>query len=131
VDGSVAWTAMITGGIAIAMTVLRRDVYDGIYQNGPDVIFAGSIVPVGSAHAAGEGWRVTGRWPFASGCEHAELLCANCVMLRDGKPLSGPAPGVPLIQGFFLPARRWQIEDTWHAAGLRGTGSHHIALDKA
>jgi alkylation response protein AidB-like acyl-CoA dehydrogenase len=28
----------------------------------------------------------------------------------------------------FLPARYWQIEDTWHAFGLRTTGSHHIVL---
>ena len=28
----------------------------------------------------------------------------------------------------MLPAREWQIEDTWYVAGLKGTGSHHISL---
>ncbi len=32
------------------------------------------------------------------------------------------------MRGVFLPARDWQIEDTWYVAGLKGTGSHHIAL---
>jgi indole-3-acetate monooxygenase len=35
------------------------------------------------------------------------------------------------VRGFILPARDWQIEDTWHAAGLRGTGSHDIILNDA
>ena len=42
-------------------------------------------------------------------------------------PLAGE-DGAPLVRGFLLPARDWQIEDTWHVAGLKGTGSHHIAL---
>ena len=53
-----------------------------------------------------------------------------CVMTEGGKPLPGPAGegGPPLIRGFFLPACDWQIEDTWYVTGLKGTGSHHIAL---
>jgi alkylation response protein AidB-like acyl-CoA dehydrogenase len=30
-----------------------------------------------------------------------------------------------------LPAQDWKIEDSWHAAGLKGTGSHHIVLKDA
>ncbi|MEA2954971.1 MAG: hypothetical protein QOJ58_468 [Alphaproteobacteria bacterium] len=48
-------------------------------------------------------------------------------MTEDGKPLAGE-DGAPLVRGFLLPARDWRIEDTWHVAGLKGTGSHHIAL---
>jgi alkylation response protein AidB-like acyl-CoA dehydrogenase len=94
------------------------------------VIIAGSAQPAGTAEAAAGGWRVNGRWPFASGCQHAAWMFGFCVMTEDGKPLPGPAGegGPPLVQGFFLPARDWQIEDTWYVAGLKGTGSHHIAL---
>jgi alkylation response protein AidB-like acyl-CoA dehydrogenase len=51
-------------------------------------------------------------------------------MTEGGKPLPGPAGagGPPQVRGVVLPARDWQIEDTWHVAGLRGTGSHHILL---
>jgi alkylation response protein AidB-like acyl-CoA dehydrogenase len=48
-------------------------------------------------------------------------------MTEGGKPVLGEG-GRPLVRGVFLPARDWQIEDTWHVAGLKGTGSHHIAL---
>ncbi len=33
-----------------------------------------------------------------------------------------------MMRGFVMPASDWKIEDTWYAAGLKGTGSHHIAL---
>jgi alkylation response protein AidB-like acyl-CoA dehydrogenase len=51
-------------------------------------------------------------------------------MTEDGKPLPGD-DGQPWVRGILLPARDWQIEDTWHVMGLRGTGSHHIVLNNA
>jgi alkylation response protein AidB-like acyl-CoA dehydrogenase len=130
-DGSVGWTAMIGSSLATFVTLLPRETYDQIYRDGTDVIFAGSGQPLGTAEETGEGWRVSGRWPFASGCQHADWIIGFCIMTRDGKPLPGPTEGAPLVRGFILPAPHWQIEDTWHAAGLKGTGSHHIALSAA
>ena len=134
VDGSVGWTAMIGGGCAMFASLLPRNTYEEVYQNGPDVTIAGSAqVPTGTAEAVAGGWRVNGRWPFASGCQHADWMFGLCVVTEGGKPLPGPAGegGPPLLRGVFLPARDWQIEDTWYVAGLKGTGSHHIALRDA
>src|SRR6516165_1841700 len=130
IDGSVGWTAMIGGGCDMFASLLPRDTYEQVYQNGPDVIIAGTVQPAGRAEAVAGGWRVKGRWPFASGCQHADWMFGLCVMTEAGKPLAGPAGegGPPLVRGVFLPAREWYIEDTWYVAGLKGTGSHHIAL---
>jgi indole-3-acetate monooxygenase len=130
IDGSVGWTAIIGGGCDMFASLLPRDTYEQVYQSGPDVIIAGSSQPVGTAEAVAGGWRVNGRWPFASGCQHAEWMLGLCVMTEGGRPLPGPAGerGPSLVRGFFLPARDWQIEDTWYVAGLKGTGSHHITL---
>jgi alkylation response protein AidB-like acyl-CoA dehydrogenase len=43
----------------------------------------------------------------------------------DASPLTR---GMPPVRGFILPASEWTIEDTWHVAGLKGTGSNHISL---
>ena len=130
IEGSVGWTAMIGSGSAALATLLPRDAYEQVYNNGPDVLLAGSNQPTGTAEAVDGGWRVNGRWPFASGCQHADWLFGFCVMTRDREAVPGPASEEPrpLVRSFFLPARYWQIEDTWHVAGLKGTGSHHITL---
>lgn len=130
IDGSVGWTAMIGNGGGIIASRLRRETYDQVYRNGPDALLAGSMTPGGTAEAVPDGYRVSGRWPFASGCLHAEWMMGFCVMTKDGEPLAG-AGGMPLIRCVALPAGEWQIEDTWYASGLKGTGSHHIVLKDA
>lgn len=49
-------------------------------------------------------------------------------MMDGGSPIdSADGPG-PMIRGCLMPAERWEIKDTWYTFGLRGTGSHHVAL---
>jgi len=132
IDGSVGWCATIASGASIVAALLPRQTYEQMYRNGPDVILAGSAAtPGGTAEAATGGWRVKGRWPFASNCQHADWLAGLCVMKKAGKPLPGPAGenGPPMVRCFVLPAHEWQIEDTWHVAGLKGSGSHHISVE--
>jgi alkylation response protein AidB-like acyl-CoA dehydrogenase len=129
IDGSIGWNAMIGSGGAMFAPLLARDVYDDIYRAGPDLVFAGATQPAGAAEMIDGKWHVSGRWPFASGCESADWLMGLCIMKQDGKPLPGAAEGMPMIRGALLPASAWTIEDTWHVVGLRGTGSHHIVLD--
>ena len=130
IDGSIGWITIIGMGSAIFAPLVPREIYEHMYAKGPDVIFSGSVQPAGTAEAVDGGWRVTGRWPFASGCQHADWMFGLCIMSKDGKPLPGPAgdDGPPQTRVFALPASDWQIEDTWYVAGLRGTGSHHISL---
>ncbi len=131
IESSVGWVSMIATGSVTFLPLLPRAIFDHIYRDGPDVILAGSAHPAGTAEAVDGGWHVSGRWPFASGCQHADWLLGLCVMRKDGEPLPGPAEGVPLVRAFVWPARHWSIEDTWHVAGLKGTASHHIALGNA
>ncbi|TAI62757.1 acyl-CoA dehydrogenase family protein [Bradyrhizobium sp. Leo170] len=127
-DGSIGWIAMVAGGGSLFATWGARETYERIYRNGPDVPICGSAQPAGTAEPRAGGFRVSGRWPFASGCKHAEWMAGFCIMTdENGKPLAGPH-GQPVVRGFALPAQNWEIEDTWHAAGLKGTGSHHIVL---
>ena len=63
-----------------------RETFERVYRNGPDVILAGAIAPVGTAEATAGGFRVNGRWPFASGCQHADWMAGFCVMTEGGKP---------------------------------------------
>jgi alkylation response protein AidB-like acyl-CoA dehydrogenase len=130
IDGSVGWTVMIGCSSPIIYSRLPRKTFDLIYAPGPDVIQAGAVHAAGTAEIVDGGYRVSGRWAFASGCLHAEWLVGGCRITKNGAPVLGPS-GQPLEKLVTLPARDWTIEDTWHAAGLKGTGSHHIRLTDA
>lgn len=130
-DGSIGWVCALNQGAAMMLPLLPQETYARIYQPGPDVLCAGVNQPAGKAVAEGGGWRVSGRWPFASGCEDASWIGGACVLTENGRPLPGPAEGIPAIRLMCLPAAEWEIEDTWHTSGLRATGSHHVVLRDA
>jgi alkylation response protein AidB-like acyl-CoA dehydrogenase len=129
-DGSIGWTSIVAGIGSLFAAASHSELYQRIYQDGPDVAICGSSQPAGTAERVADGYRVKGRWPFASGCMHADWIGGFCIVTENGKPVPGPH-GKPLVRAVALPARDWDIEDTWHAAGLKGTGSHHIALREA
>ncbi|WP_246791509.1 acyl-CoA dehydrogenase family protein [Bradyrhizobium commune] len=126
-DGSVGWTSIVAGVGGLFAAASRPELYQRIYRDGPDVAICGSSQPAGTAERVADGYRVKGRWPFASSCMHADWMGGFCIVTENGKPVPGPQ-GKPLVRAVMLPVRDWDIEDTWHAAGLKGTGSHHITL---
>src|SRR5260221_3195337 len=105
IEGSVGWIAMIASGGEIFAPLLPHETYDQVYQNGPDVIFAGSNQPAGSAEAIAGSWRVSGRWPFPSGGQHAHWVARFCGMHEKGNPLPRPLPGAPVFRGSCPPRR--------------------------
>src|SRR5262245_52649147 len=128
IDGSVGWNAMTSSNGSLFAPYLPQRTYEVIYRRGPDVTFAGATQPTGTAEEVGAGARqVSGRWPFVSGSQYADWIAGFCVVIANGKTLLSEA-GRPQIQAAWLPARDWRVEETWHAAGLRGTGSHHVVL---
>ena len=120
-DASVGWTVMIGAGAWCDLAGLPRATFDELFSSLPDVIVAGAFNPTGSIEAVESGYRVTGRWSFASGCEHAAWLFGNCV--------EGIVDGVPQFRMAVFSPDQVVIEDTWHVSGLSGTGSHHFHVD--
>jgi alkylation response protein AidB-like acyl-CoA dehydrogenase len=130
-DGATGWTVMLGSETPHLLALLDRERFDKVYADGPDVIVAGGFNPQGQAHVVDGGYRVDGRWAFASGCEHADWIFGNCVVLEDGVPRPGPVEGMPETRAMLFPAAQVQVVDTWRVLGLRGTGSHDITLTSA
>jgi alkylation response protein AidB-like acyl-CoA dehydrogenase len=116
-DASVGWTVMIGSAAWCDLVGLPRDTFDALFAAGEHVIVGGVFNPTGTATADRGGYRVDGRWSFASGCEHCTWLYGNCVEEHEGDHRLRIAVFSPDEIG---------IEDTWHVSGLRGTGSHHF-----
>jgi alkylation response protein AidB-like acyl-CoA dehydrogenase len=131
IDGSAGWAVMIGSASAPILSRMPRETFDAIFaQNGPDLIQAGLAgAPRGRAERVEGGYRVSGEWPFSSGCEHADFIIGACIVTENGEPVPGPVEGgPPLVRIVGLPASAWTIQDTWTVAGLKATGSHTTAL---
>jgi alkylation response protein AidB-like acyl-CoA dehydrogenase len=75
------------------------------------------------------GYRLTGRWPFASGSRHANWMAAHChVYQADGTPVPD-AEGKPAERTFIFPRASAEIIDNWYVMGLKGTGSDSYAVN--
>ncbi len=120
-DASVAWTVMIGAGSWIDLAHLPRETFDALYATNPDAITAGVFNPTASVVPVDGGYRVDGRWSFASGCEHADVLFGN--------GMEGIVDGMPQLRGVVFTPGDVIIEDTWSVSGLCGTGSHHFHVD--
>ncbi len=94
----------------------------------PTWLYAGSTRPTGRAIVDGDGYRVEGRWSLVSGCELAEWLLMLCVVEENGAPRMA-APNVPETRFVFVRRGAYEIVDTWHVGGLRGTGSHDVVVN--
>jgi alkylation response protein AidB-like acyl-CoA dehydrogenase len=100
-----------------AETVIRRY---------PQCIIVGSPPTAIQAIPVPGGYRVTGRVPFISTCQNATWYTANA-RIDAGEPRPQGAASPALVR-VFLPMEACEIIDTWHVLGMRGTGSHDVAV---
>ncbi|GAA5094439.1 acyl-CoA dehydrogenase family protein [Nocardia iowensis] len=124
-DGAAGWLVAVLSSAPLIFGLLPDASFDEIYAAGPDVIGAGALAPKGAAVEVADGWRVTGRWPFVSGCRYAEWFYLHCVVFEDGKPLLDTAQR-PVMRMMVVPTAAAKVIDTWQSLGLRGTGSHDV-----
>jgi indole-3-acetate monooxygenase len=125
-DGSAGWVVMIGATAPPLFSRFPKATIDELYSRGPSVLAGGTLAPKGTAEVDGDGYRVTGQWPFASGCEHCEWLVVHALVTRDGTPVMTERG--PELRMLLLPRDDVEIIDTWHVAGLKGTGSHDLRL---
>ena len=126
-DGAAGWCMAIAGGYGAFGGYLQKEAALEIYGSDPLVRAAGGLRPSGNAMVVDGGYRVTGRWPLGSGCQHSAWIVGGCRIL-DGDQPRLTADGTPVTRILFFPAAECEILDTWHSIGLRGTGSHDYAV---
>ena len=131
---SVGWVTMILATasfwtVRMLPDEVRREIFADVAPGEiqPTVI-AGTLVPHGKAVRVDGGWRVSGQWPFASGCHHAAWMPTSA-WLHDARGPITDENGAPQWRVFHLPASDCVILDTWHTSGLRGTGSTDYTID--
>jgi alkylation response protein AidB-like acyl-CoA dehydrogenase len=125
-DGAAGWNLMI--GIEVAGFLgasLPEEVAAKVFSD-PSLIVAGALNPMGVAVPVPGGFRVSGQWPFASGCHNAHYFWGQChVRDESGQPFDD---GRPALREALVSRDDFEILDTWHVSGLRGSGSHDVKV---
>ena len=119
---STAWVAGLLAAHQWLIAGFPEEAQRDVWQNDPDALACGSYAPIAKAVEVDRGYRLSGRWSFASGCDNAQWsLCA--ALLPPGADGEQYAPAFLLV-----PASDYAIEDTWNVVGLGGTGSKTLVL---
>jgi alkylation response protein AidB-like acyl-CoA dehydrogenase len=126
-DGSVGWCAMINSDGGYFTAFLDDAVGRAMYRD-LEAPTGGSLIFTGRAERVAGGYRVKGRWPFVSGCQHCDWLVGTCNVYENGAAKM-IAEGRPEQRVCLLPAAECEVLDTWYTTGLRGSGSHDVAIN--
>jgi alkylation response protein AidB-like acyl-CoA dehydrogenase len=122
-NSAVGWCVMIGCDSGIYSGFLDDNAGRKLYPH-LDMATAGWVWPAGRADRVEGGYRVSGQWMFGSGITHADVVSAGCVVHENGA-MARDASGMPNWRIMLAPASAFEIQDTWHTTGLRGTGSNH------
>ena len=125
-DASTAWVVCQTTGCSMVSAYLAPDVAREIFGAGG--VLAWGPPERSRAVAVDGGYRLSGRFNFASGSRHATWLGGQAPIVEaDGTPRRHD--GVAQRRTLLFPASRAVLEDVWHVIGLRGTGSDSFTVD--
>lgn len=122
--GSTGWVAAVVGVHPWQLGLFDERVQDEVWGSDPGTLVCSSYAPVGRLTAVDGGYRLTGRWSFSSGCDHASwALLGGLVHDGVGKPRD--------ILTVAVPRADFEVVDVWDATGLRGTGSNDVTVEQA
>jgi 3-hydroxy-9,10-secoandrosta-1,3,5(10)-triene-9,17-dione monooxygenase len=125
-DASVAWTFANLASHQWILGMFDQRAQDLVWNKDAETLIASSFVfPAGRAKRVDGGYVLRGSWPLSSGVDSSEWnMLASVVSSED------EADGIE-YRIFLVNKRDYKILDTWHATGLRGTGSNDVEVKEA
>ena len=92
--------------------------HDELFASGPPLV-AAPLAPTGQVRRDADGYRVSGKWAWATGIDHADWCMVH-----------GVDDSVEFATRFaLLPKSEVSVADDWCMAGMRATGSHTVTVD--
>jgi 3-hydroxy-9,10-secoandrosta-1,3,5(10)-triene-9,17-dione monooxygenase len=118
---STAWNLTNLASHHWMLAMFPEEAQDRVWGKDRDALIASSFIfPAGRAERAPGGYRLSGKWSFSSGVDPSEWNMLAGRVEADGG-------GAPDHRVFLLHRSDYEVIDTWHAAGLKGTGSNDVA----
>jgi 3-hydroxy-9,10-secoandrosta-1,3,5(10)-triene-9,17-dione monooxygenase len=125
-DASVAWNFANLASHHWMLGMFDKRTQDIVWNKDVNVLIASSFIfPAGRARKVDGGYLLRGSWPFSSGVDSSEWNMLASVVSSDDE-----ADGIE-YRIFLVNRSDYRIVDTWHATGLRGTGSNDVEVSDA
>jgi 3-hydroxy-9,10-secoandrosta-1,3,5(10)-triene-9,17-dione monooxygenase len=97
---------------------------EDVWGTDPDALAAtGLAFPCGRATPVEGGYKLTGKWPFASGVDASTWMLVGAMTELPGR--------APERRFFLVPQSQFRSLDNWDTYGLTGTGSHDVEVKEA
>ncbi len=117
IDGSLGWTVTLCAGANLFVGYIDQALAPSIFKD-PNVCLGGSGQASGIAREDRGGYRISGRWQYATGAPHLTHFTANCTLGET-----------EAIKAVVLPRNEVHVHEDWNAFGLRATASHSFGVD--
>ena len=116
---STAWTLGFYALHNWMIALFGEQAQDEIFAGGA-VLAPAPLAPSGRGEPIDGGYRITGRWSWATGVMHADWVLVG-VLLGSGSSMFPALAALPITDV--------TVADVWHTAGMRGTGSNDVIVD--
>ena len=127
-DASVGWNLFVANSAALLVPHMPAETAKTIYGD-LRALIAWGPPDKHIAKAVNGGFRLSGRWSFASGCRNATWMGAHCRVQEPDGSLRKHPDGRSLVLSLLFPVEQAKLIDTWDTIGLRGTASDSYELD--
>lgn len=127
-DASIAWNLFVANSAALIAPHLEPDTARTIFAP-TDTLIAWGPPNATVATIEPGGYRVSGRWDFASGCRSATWMGIHCMVAEPGGTPRVNQFGKPAIRTLLFPVEQATLIDTWDTIGLRGTASDSYSVE--
>ena len=124
--GSSAWVQCVVACHAWCLGMFPDAAQDAVWGGDPNTIIATSFSPLdGTGRPVEGGYLLDGTWQFSSGSDACDwIIVGTPIVEGDGPPTKR--------LWCLVPRTHWQVvEDTWLAAGLKGSGSNDVRIAQA
>ena len=128
VDASTAWCINQNNVFSTASSIMDKTAAHEVWDNPEAVVTNGPPSSSARAVPVEGGYRLSGRWDFSSGIDHATWVAA-LAPLQNPAPSPNAARNLDTARLMLIPRQDVKMVDTWQASGLRGTGSFSFEVD--
>src|SRR5207247_221538 len=121
--GSVGWNVANNSIGQLVTLGLPDEGVQEIYSRGDTVIAGTAVMGGGRAVPVDGGYRVTGRWPFGTGCQESSWMLGSFQILDGDQPRRSLDGASVYWRGVFQRSEAQIVAGSWDVSGLRATGS--------